>query len=79
MWGDELLGLWNDLPLNPDAQLKTVREYAVRVLGTELDAAAWLGRTDPRILNGSCVISDACLTKDGFRAAVIELSRLKRT
>jgi hypothetical protein len=78
MQGDPLLGLWADLPLDPQAQLATVREFATRVLGTELDASAWLGRTHPNILSGCCVISEACRSREGFRDAVIELARMAR-
>ena len=78
MQSEELLTFWESLPVDPDAQLRTVREYATRVLGTPLDAAAWLGRTHPAILDGSCVASEACRTRAGFKAAILELARLDR-
>jgi hypothetical protein len=78
MLGEQLLKIWEDLPPNPEGQLKAVREYAARVFGSDLYAASWLGRTHPEILAGSCVISEACRTREGFRAAVRELMRLDR-
>jgi hypothetical protein len=76
MLGQQLLEVWQNLPLNPDAQLKTVREYATRVLGGELSASAWLGRANPAILDGRCVVSEACRTREGFQAALLELIRV---
>ena len=76
MLGQQLLEVWQKLPLNPDAQLKTVREYATRVLGSELSAAGWLGRANPAILGGRCVVSEACRTREGFQAALLELIRV---
>jgi hypothetical protein len=79
MLGQQLLEVWQNLPLNPDAQLKAVREYAVRVLGSDLSASGWLGRTSPAILNGTCVVSEACRTREGFQAALLELIRISDT
>lgn len=76
MLGQQLLEVWQSLPLNPDAQLKTVREYAVRVLGSEISAAGWLGRANPAVLAGSCVVSEACRTREGFQASLLELIRI---
>jgi hypothetical protein len=61
---------------NPDAQLATVREYAVRVFGKETTAAAWLGQVNRSVLAGRCTVAEACRTTEGFLAAMLELARL---
>ena len=57
-------------------QLLAVRDYATRVLGTELSAAAWLGQPHPAVLDGSCLVSEACESRAGFEAAMLELIRI---
>lgn len=76
MLGHQLLDVWQNLPLNPEAQLQTVREYAIRILGGELSAAGWLGRPNAAVLDGRCVVSEACRTREGFQAALLELIRI---
>jgi hypothetical protein len=78
MLGEPLLMLWSDLPLNPEGQQEAAFEYASRVFGSERHAVAWFTSRDPNVLAGSCVISEACRTREGFREAVIELSRISR-
>ena len=61
---------------NAEAQIATVREYAVRVFGKETTAAAWLGGVNRAVLNGRCTVAEACGTTEGFLAAMLELARL---
>lgn len=79
MLGQQLLEVWQSLPLNPDAQLTTLREYAVRVLGSDISAAGWLGGANSAVLGGACVVSEACRTREGFQAALLELIRISNT
>ena len=70
-----------DLPLQipPPMRLHLVRQYAIEVFGKEAAASAWLGRVSPSVLNGSCVVSTACLTSEGFQEAMVELHRISES
>lgn len=69
---------WARLAFDAKARLDAVRGYAIKVFGKETAASVWLGRTSPAILGGSCVISEACETTEGFLEAMAELARFER-
>ncbi|HUR39591.1 MAG TPA: hypothetical protein VM240_00315 [Verrucomicrobiae bacterium] len=66
------------IPSSPALRLQIVRDYASRVYGKELAAAAWLGQPHPSVLNGECIVATACQTTEGFRQTMNELSRIDK-
>lgn len=70
---------WQGLESDARVRLRAVREYATTVFGKEVAAAAWMGSVNVAVRDGSCTITDACQTLEGFLEAMFELSRVART
>lgn len=75
---DEAVDHAGGIPSSPALRLQIVRDYATRVYGKELTAAAWLGQPHPSVLDGECIVATACQTADGYRQTMKELSRIDK-
>lgn len=67
---------WNVLAADPDLRVTAALDYALSIFRTPDAAADWFAQADPAILEGRCVIAEACKAPDGFVETISELVRI---
>jgi hypothetical protein len=67
---------WNVLAADPDTRVSAARDYALGIFRNTDAAAKWFAQADPAILEGRCIIAEACKTPGGFVETICELVRI---